>query len=294
MITPQHILWGILYPGILAAVALVIGRFTQKSKREASPWAIGLAIAGGYLLAFIGISGGLRLPPTDAQGWLAIMGTLALVIPIAAMMSRKRLPPALLTIAFIIATTWMVTMRRQHALTSGEFYKLLATAIVAAVGWWALMEPLASRRRGPTIPILLSGVFGSAALVLINAGTQRMGQIEGAVAVVLLVIALLGFWLTDLTLSRGALAILTIVGLGTLYCGYLYADVKPIDIAILSVAALSAWIGEAPIIRTRRPPVRFAITAILVLGLTAIAVVPALSGLRKTMQEQSESSMYSM
>lgn len=303
MITTHDILWGMVYPVIFAGIAIAMGRFTLPGARSAARWSVTLAIVGGFAIAFIGISGKLSLPPTQAQEWLPIMGAAALVLPIVfALIPRRLLPPpmpliltllsALLALILIGVTSWLVMRPRARVLEPAEYQKMLAVVIAGGVAWYIAMESLATIRPGGWLPLLLSGVFGGAALVLIDGGTQTHGEVEGGVALVLLTIAALSLWLRNISLARGGMLAIAIAGLGLLFCGHLFADVKSADVMTLSIAPLLAWVGEIPGIRGRKSWLRFAICAVLVLGVTAIAAVPAVKGLIKTMHEQSESTMY--
>ena len=91
MFTTHDLLWGIVYPAIFAIVAPVVGRFTQRSKREAAPWAVALAIVGPFAVAFLGLNGKSFVPPTQAQEWLPIMGLASIVTAIIAMVHKLRM-----------------------------------------------------------------------------------------------------------------------------------------------------------------------------------------------------------
>ena len=282
----------IVYPFVWAAMVTAAGRFVQVHRRASAPWAVSLAIVGGFAIAFVGVSGKLSFPPAQAQEWLPLVGAVAVIISILATYLGRWSWSGSLSILLLVLTAWLVTRGRRAALSGQEFAELVGIAIVVGIIWWIVMSQFASGMRGGLLPLLLSGVFGSAALVLIDGGTQRLGQIEGAVAIALLAIAAVSLWLKELTLARGGILALTIVALGTLWCGYLYADVKPIDVVILMVAPIFAWVGALPWVRSWRPWLRFAICLVLVMGVVAIALVPAAKGLRQTLKEQMESTQY--
>jgi hypothetical protein len=292
MITTRDMLFSVVYPLMFAAVMTAAGRFVQMHRKTSAPWAVALAIVGGFAIAFVGASGKLSFPPAQAQEWLPFTGAVAVIVSILATYLGRWTWSGPLSILLLVLTAWLVTRGRRAALSGQEFAELVGIAIVAGVVWWIVMSMLASRMHGGLLPLLLSGVFGGAALVLVDGGTQRLGQIEGAVAIVLLAIAAVSLWLNELTLARGGILALTIVALGTLWCGYLYADVKPIDVMILMVAPMFAWVAVLPWIRSWRPWVRFAVCFVLVMGVVAIAVVPAAKGLRQTLKEQMESTQY--
>src|SRR5438128_1323477 len=57
MITPRHILWGILLPALIALIATLLGQLGVRRERKTQPWGPALAIAGGFALAYVGIVG---------------------------------------------------------------------------------------------------------------------------------------------------------------------------------------------------------------------------------------------
>ncbi len=293
MLTQHDVLWGIAFPAILALVAMLIGRFAQRSPRDAAPWAAPLALAGGFIVALIGITGNAHLRPHVAQEWLAWAGVASVAVSIfGTIKPRARFIAWVLSIAVLAATVWLVAGRRQHAMGHDAFYTLLAIAGGAGVVWWIAIEALAVRVRGGTMPLLLSGVAGASALVLANSGTMQLGQIEGGVAIVLLVLALLGMWLKQVSLAGGGVLAAAVIVLGLLLCGYLYAEVKWIDMALLAIAPLFAWAGELPGVRSRPPWQRFFVRFVLVLIVVSIAAVPAAKGLRETLKREAESVEY--
>ena len=232
----------------------------------------------------------MHLRPHVAQEWLTWAGVTSVIVAIFGMLKpRSRFVMWVLSIATILATAWVVTERRHTAMGDQAFYTMLATVAGAGVVWWIAMEALALRVRGITLPFLLSGVAGAGALVLGNNGAQQFAEIEGGVAVLLLVIALLGLWLKHLSLGGGGVLACAVIVLGLLVCGYLYADVKWIDVALVAIAALFAWGGELPGIRSRPAWQRFGVRFVLVVIVVSIAAVPAAKGVRKLMKEQVES-----
>jgi hypothetical protein len=273
-------------------VVLVIAHFGRRGRRDTHAWGVPLALSAGFTVAFIGISGKLNFPPRQGQEWLVLACVAALMISIMASWSdRTRWPVAGLSFALLLAIAWFFSANRRQHLPSRQAWMTLAFIAGGLVLWWSAMEPLSRRWRGGTLPFLLSGVAGAAALVIIDGGSQRLGVIEGGVAVLLLVVAAMALWLCEMSLSRGGVLTIAIVVYGLLACGYLYADVTWPQAALLAAAPLMAWVGALPIVRTRRPWIRFGIALALVLAVTAIAAVPAANGLRKTMKEQTESYM---
>ena len=289
MFTPQEMLWAIVYPLVAAVLIVLIAHLPRRGRRDAQPWGPAAAIACAFTIAFIGVSGRWTPPARDVYAWLIVAAGVAVVVSIIASVGeRTRWTVVGLSIALLVATVALIAWRRKASLQPAQFWTSVAVTTGGLVVWWASMEPLAALRRGATIPLFLSAAAGASALVLTDGGTARFGKIAGGAAVALLVVALMAMWLRDLSLARGGVLATAIAVLGLLVCGYYYADVARIDVAIIAAAPLMAWFGELPLIRSRKPWLRFIITAVLVLGVLAVAVVPAAQGLRKTMQEQSE------
>ena len=294
MLTTHDILWGIVYPLIAAVVAMLLAHLKRRGRRDTHEWGVPLALAVGFTIAFVGVAGRVQFPPTTGQQWLVFAAATAVVISIIASISeRTRIAVILSSIALLVLVmAWLVPANRRQWLTTREAALTMTFIGGGLTLWWALMEPLATRYRAFMLPLVLSGVAGGAALVIADNGWRDFGVIEGGIAVMLLAVALLALWLRNLSLASGGILTITFVVLGLLVSAYLYADVKWPQIVILAIAPLFAWVEMLPVIRSRKPWQRFAIVAVLVLAVIAIAAVPAAQGLRKTMQEQSESYMY--
>jgi hypothetical protein len=71
--------------------------------------------------------------------------------------------------------------------------------------------------------------------------------------------------------------------LGVVLAGHYFADLSMLDLILLAAAPLGAWVGEIPVFKSKRP--RFAARIVAVLIILASPLVPALKGLRETMQE---------
>jgi hypothetical protein len=79
--------------------------------------------------------------------------------------------------------------------------------------------------------------------------------------------------------------------LGLVLCGYFFADLTPTELLILAAAPLTLWAGEIPPLR-RRPWARFIVSAVLMLAVLSVAVISAAKGVKRTMDEQTESYQY--
>src|SRR5439155_9043417 len=207
MIPPRHILWGILLPALIALIATLLGQLGVRRERKTQPWGPALAIAGGFALAYVGIVGAApSFPPAAAQGWLFYLaGAVVVIAAVAAMLRSRGWIDAMLSVMVLALAAWLLSRPQAQTLSPPAFWATVVMAAVGIVGWWMAMESLARRRPGGTLPLLLAGATGAAAIVLVNAHTQSLGQIAGGVAVVLTILALLGFWFRNFSLARGGM-----------------------------------------------------------------------------------------
>jgi hypothetical protein len=236
-------------------------------------------------------------PPRDAQAWLVYLGAVSVLIAIlATVLAPKRNWPwfllAPLSVLLILVTVWLLA-RSQIPLFGWKRFLLRAAVIAAGmIVWWVLMEVLSARVKGAaaTLPLILTIAASVAAVAIVNAHSLLLGQLAGSIAAALGAITVLGTWFKKLTLSRGGLLTLTVVLLGVILAGHLFADLSRLDLILLGVAPLAAWAGELPPWKGKRR--RFAVRVIAVLLVLLIPLVPALRGLRATLQEQTDSYMY--
>src|SRR4051812_4843229 len=122
MLTTHDILWGVVYPLIAALVVMLFAHLNRRGRRDTHPWGVPLALASGFTLAFIGISGRLNLPPTQGQEWLVPGAAAAVVIAIIASISeRMRIVVTISSIALLVLVmAWLVPSNRRQWLTTRE------------------------------------------------------------------------------------------------------------------------------------------------------------------------------
>jgi hypothetical protein len=167
-----------------------------------------------------------------------------------------------------------------------------ASIIFAAfVAWWLLTDRLAARVTGPTVPLVLMITASVASMTLVgSAHSMFMGQLAGAVAAACGVMWVLGFFFRKQSMARGGVLALVVALLGVILAGHYFADLSMLDAILLALAPVTAWVGEVPVFRSKRP--RFAARLVAVLVVLAIPLVPAAKGMRDTMREQTESYTY--
>jgi hypothetical protein len=196
----------------------------------------------------------------------------------------------ILSVLLIAATIWFLS-RSQIPLFGWRRF-LIRMAIIAAglVAWWLLMDRLASRVRGASVPVVLMITAAVAALAITDAHSLFLGQLAGASAAALGAIGAAGLWFRKLSIARGGVLAVAVVLMGVVLAGHHFADLSMTDLILIVAAPLAAWVGELPVIK--RPSARFAARIAAVLIVLLIPLVPALNGLRETMREQTEAYVY--
>jgi len=292
MVEPRDILVSIVFPGVVALLLLVIAWQPWRRKNFvtqggwAAPLAIGFAVAFAYaalqkhVLIPVMDTNATRqalppIPPADAKAWLMYLslpvGFIGAVLAVARAKWWAQVPVGLLVIGGVLR----MLMPRQDWPT---------VAMVTAIVWgvWVLLEPLATRAKGIIVPVSLWFSASAAAVILTDAGSQKLGLYAGAmstVAGVVAVVALLGK--DNVSLARGGtLAFVTLLA-GLLVTGYFYAEVTTFQAIGVLAISLTAWVTQVRPIAKLAPWKRTAIGLIVVLTATAIVATPAVISLIK-------------
>lgn len=288
----QILIWVIAVPAAISLVAVLVSHVPPGRERATQPWGPALAIAGAFAAAFVALRGRPPFPPRDAQTWLVYLGGASVLLAVAATVVNRKRWRALIfigAVALIAAAVWFLGRPKVPIIGWRDFLVRMAVIAACMVAWWVLMDLLAARAKGAAVPLVLMISAAVAALALVNAHVLFFGQLAGAVAAALGAMVVAGLYFRKLSLARGGVLTLTVVLLGIMLAGHFYADLRLLDLMLLSAAPLAAWLGELPF-KSRRA--RFASRILIVLLILLVPLVPALKGLRETMQEQAESYMY--
>jgi len=290
------LLWVVLLPAGIALLAtlasLVPGWRARGREAAAQPWGPALAVCGGFAAAYVMLKGVRGFPPTDVQTWLVYLGAPVVLISVVATVwpARARWVVIGASLVLVALAVWLLARPLMRRVEPAEYWKWFGLFAGAVLLWWVLTEGLATRVRGAALPLLLTICASVAALVLVNAHSLLLGQLAGAVAATLGAMTALGFYFRNLSLARGGVLALAVVFVGVVLCGHLFADLTMTDLTLLLAAPLTAWAGELRFLK--RGGVRLAVRLVAVLIVLAIPLVPALKGLRETMQEQTDSYSY--
>jgi hypothetical protein len=271
----------VLPASVVAGVLLVLGwrpwRRGESAVREAG-WSGALAFAAAYALGHALSEVLPPFPPREATHRLFYIALGAGLVGL--LDGRLRGVPrlALRAAAAALVPWWLLRTFVQRWETGETLLQVGGLALGLLVLWCGL-DALAARRRGPSLPLALWAVASctSAALVISGNATYSMfaATLAGSLGA-----SIVAAWLApELSLARGAAAVLSIL-LACISIGGVYLSDLPMASALLLGAApLAAWVGEAPFAAHRSPLVaaliRFAAVALVAGAALAIAALNA-------------------
>jgi hypothetical protein len=216
----------------------------QEPAGPRSTWAGALAIGGGFAAAFFGVVRRLPDPKRDVTDVLVIIavavmiaGTVDSVFTIPRWIRR-------LVAAGILATSYWLLLRPLSGMSATSLAGWLASLTLVLSVWWSLLDELANFERGPIVPVLLTIVSGSTAIVLMLSGSKLIGQLAGAVAAAIGGCTAIALFSRAVSLARGGVfATVSLVG-AVLLCGYFYASLTVVNGSLLIAAALLTTAGH--------------------------------------------------
>ena len=293
MLTQRDILYGIIAPAVIAIIVTLLAHVPPwRRDRRTLAWGPAVAIAAAFALAYWSTFGWPAFAPAAGQGWLPYFAIAVAVTGIVISLTREnRLVVLVLSLLAIELAAFFLTRSRlaPRGQTLGTILRWSIVVAAAMSVWWIALELLARRSPGAGLPILLAMFAGGEALVLADSGIQTFGQVAGAVAIVVGVMGLSGLWYRRFTIAGGGVLALAMLLMGLIVAAGVYLKTR--DLVVLSIAPLMLWAGQLPRVK-RKPWSRFVVSGVAMMLVLSIALVPAIKGLKQTMQEQTESYNY--
>ena len=253
------ILMGVLLPAVVSGV-LFLGL-----KGFAPRQAGAVALTGGFLAGFIGISGvgALAFPPRSAQQWLPIVALLALGLGLLEPLYSKNLLARWgVRLVLLNLLLWRLFQGQINHPFPARAWSLETIAtnfalitLVVVVFWWALDYLLDKEHKGLEADNTRSRAILPTALTLFLAGT--------AISVVLSKSVVMGQLVGGLTAAMGAVAVVA-----WLFKGGLGRSASPVIAFIVVVPWLSVFV------------LGFSVPAVLILALTLWLLVLPLGNLK--------------
>lgn len=267
------VLPGILLPLLVSAALWAFVSRGGDEERRPRVWLGALGFGLAYLAAHVAINGRPELAPAESSQWLFHLVALATVIGALEAGVGLRWPTRLVLRAIVVAALLWLTLRPlvRHSWSAPESALALSSLAVAVLV--LLFSADALGRRGPAA--LETAVWmasaGAGGVVLTIAGSARLGQMSGALAMALLPAAVLLWWRRDDRLAPGVALPALVAFAGVWLNGAFYTEMPPAASLAVAAAPFAAWIGEAPWIeaRARRKLLAVAL-AVAVLLLSAL------------------------
>ncbi|MEM8835818.1 MAG: hypothetical protein AAGD00_08360 [Planctomycetota bacterium] len=241
----------------------------------------GVVLAVAYALGLALVENQMpKLPPHVAEHtlfWLALLGALA------GLLEMPRALPwtvRLLTRYAIAAIgVWLITRRKLEMGAWDERTTAIAVAgaTLGVVVWWSVLDVLANRVRGAAVPVIVAGLAGaSAPLLIFHASWVGGGNLAGVLGSAFGALALIAAWRRDVTMGPGGAAVAGLVFPGLLWTAWLwgYFDAWQWTLLIAMLASvLLAFVMDLPRLRDMpalwREMIRVTLVAV---PATAIAV----------------------
>jgi len=270
----EQVLKSVAVPAIVAAAILIAGwrpwrRLRGLDAHERGQWSTATAFALAFLVSFVSrkwpswsAEGGAglmqasidALRPASRRDWIVYLALAAGGIGLLAALVRR---PAWLIGAIgplTAAATWLLIRP-----IANPTYALGGGAALCGITLllWFLLEPLARRRAGPSLPLAMVPLFAAISGIIALTGGVGMSvaMTAGAMAAVCGMAAIIAWLNPRFTFARGATPLLAAVPAAI---GWLQAWYAPGTTAwyvfTLPLAAIPLlWLGELPVV-TRRPP----------------------------------------
>ncbi len=270
----EQLFRGFLCPALVCAVVLALPLPIRRSRgalREVEALVAALATLSGYIVGHGLLVGWAYFAPLEKRDWLPCIGMLvaALVVAERACTLRHAGVRRNLRVLVSVLAVWLVAGPSNGLV-------LAATAVILA-GLWLAVESLASRRAGggPALTSLIALVAASAVLVL--SGSASFGQLTGALAACIAVLALVAWRSPELELLRGA------SGMIALFPSVLwlnlhrtsYTEVPATSAVLVGAAMLSGWVAELGAVRRLGPRWRAVVYLLAALVPAGLAVLLA-------------------
>jgi hypothetical protein len=234
---------GVVPATIAAGIAIVAGFVARRFGNEgAGQAAVALALGAGTIAAQCAVAWP-HVPPidvTDRLPWLVglvmVLGLLESTHPSPGWARwENRLLVAVVALALVLGPVlgpeW--PSRRDLTIEGG-----LVVAILFA---WFNLERMGSGRSTAVLGPALLAVAGGTAPALLFAGNAVLFRVAGGLTAALGAVWVVSWWLSDRTLSRGGVPVLTVTVAALLLVGSIYSSLPREAAILLAAAPLAAW-----------------------------------------------------
>jgi hypothetical protein len=242
---------GVLVPLFVAAVVMIVAWRPWHRGHPVSSglWGGALSLGGGYLAGAVVIAGWSPIPPLERIHWLFYLTTAATLFGLCdALGAWPTWGRWTLRCYFLITALWLLLRPAMvnNDWTAGDSAVRLTLMCLAGLAFWWALDALADRLPGVSLPLALGVVVAGTVLVLALSEGLPWAQLEMGLLAALAACLVVACWNPQVSLARGASAVLMVLLPGLWLLGYFYADVPLACILLLALGALAAWVGQLP------------------------------------------------
>lgn len=268
----SQFVWTVAMPLGIAIVCMTIAwqpwRRTDR-ERLRGWWGAPVGIGAGYLIGHVAINKWPSLPPAQPTDYLFLIALAGIIVGVV---ESFRAPPAArwtLRLALCAGVSWFTLsrgFRAEQPATVLAAWAVGQAAALAAV--WSLLERLAARRSGPSLPLALSLLIAVAAAVFFMGGSAKLAQLAGVLAAALGGAALIALAAPLISPARGLLAVVIPVYGALILLMWQYPQPFGVPV-ILAGAPLLLWAAQwrdsvtAALVRVLLAPAMLALVLLL-------------------------------
>ncbi len=243
----NQFVWTVAMPLGIAIVCMTIAwRPWRRGDREGIRgwWGAPLGVGIGYLVGHVAINQRPSLPPAQPTDYLFLIACAGIIV---GLLDSLRMPAVVrwaLRVALCAGVSWFMLSRGFRGEQEGPVIAAWTIGQAAALaGIWSLLERLAARRAGPSIPLALSLLIAAAGVVFFKAGSGRLAQLSGVLGAALGGAALVALAAPRVSSARGLLAVVIPVYGALILSMWQYPQPFGVPI-ILAAAPLLLWAAE--------------------------------------------------
>ncbi|HSR66714.1 MAG TPA: hypothetical protein VLU25_02140 [Acidobacteriota bacterium] len=270
----QHIILAIVVPIAVTAACVLVFRALaddrQAGLRRGAALGLGLAFAVGHWIILDWPS----FPPIDSTRWLAYLALAAALLGLVE--GGPKLPSWAhwgLRLILAVGTVWLIG--KPIFLNSMQGLQIVLAVVGFSLGLlvlWTEIDQLAARVAGVSVPLALTVLATATSFGLVVSHTASLGQLTGALAAGLGVLAALALLFPELKMNRGSSGVVANLLAGLWVSGYFYASLPLYTVLLLWLSPSALWLAEAGPLRNLGPFAK-AVLRVLLIAIPAGAAV---------------------
>ncbi len=248
MLTLRDLLWGVALPAFAAAAVLGMGWQPWRREHPAGTGlvAVPVALAIGFVLGSGGVLGWPALPPLDSVEWLVLLGFFWAAVGVAESLLAISGVRLWLERALVASVSAWLLLRPlvSYAWSGAEAGAWIAGLTGAMLLACAALERCDDRSPGVSSAAAALILAAASGLVLLLSGSQKLGQLAGALSGSLLGLVVFAAVARGAALGRGGVLVFGMLWSGLLIAGYFYAGLTWLNALLLFSAPLLGCLNE--------------------------------------------------